>query len=133
MTEVQPLGADLVRNVRAALVEAAAEGRTISYRDLAVRACIPPPYRIHRLTLALEGMLRADLSAGRPLVAALAVSRGPEGIPGRGFFDLCRDLGLYDGPDRGPAAVAFHASLLRDVISGDATSRMAASSGVIGD
>ena len=133
MTEVQPLGADLIENVRRALAEAAADGRTISYRDLAVRARIPPPHRIHKLTLALEGMLRADLLAGRPLVAALAVSRGPEGIPGRGFFELCRDLGLYDGPDRGPAAVAFHAGLLREVIAGEVAARTAAPGSLIRD
>ena len=129
MTEVQPLAADQVENLRQALVEAAAEGRTISYRDLAARARIPPPYRIHRLTLALESLLRADLAAGRPLVAALAVSRGPEGIPGRGFFELCRDLGLYDGPDRGPVAAAFHAGMLRDVIAGEPTARTATPGG----
>src|SRR3546814_9562843 len=63
-------------------------------------------------------MAREDHAAGRPLLAALAVSRtqkGPDGggIPGRGFFQLLTELGRYDGPDQGPEAAAQHARELQ--------------------
>ena len=101
----QPLAATL----RPILCALAAEGRTITYGDLAAHAEVPPPQRIHRLTLALEDLIREDQAAARPLLAALAVSKAADGLPGPGFFQLCAELGLYDGPDRGPEAASFHA------------------------
>lgn len=101
------------RRLRAALTAVAAEERTILYRDLAAQAEAPVPHRIHSLTLALEELIRNDHAAGRPLLAAVAVSRGPEGIPGRGFFQLLQELGRYDGPDSGPAAQEAHRRELR--------------------
>ena len=85
----------------------------ITYQELALAINMPPPHRIHRLTLMLEELVREDHAAGRPLIAALAVSRGMAdragtAIPGRGFFHLLKDLGRYDGPDRGPEAIARH-------------------------
>ncbi|MCG8692671.1 MAG: hypothetical protein MI806_15820 [Minwuiales bacterium] len=100
--------ADLRAEVRCILIGLAAERRTIVYRDLAKAANIPPPQTIHKLTDALEDMVHGDHAEGRPLLAALAVSRGPEGIPGPGFFRLAASLGLYDGEDSGPSAQAFH-------------------------
>ena len=46
----------------------------MTYRDLATLAEVPPPHRIHDLTLALEDLIREDHRAGRPLLAALAKS-----------------------------------------------------------
>lgn len=86
----------------------AGAGETITYPALALRASLPGPQVIHRLTLLLEAMAREDHNAGRPLLAALAVSR-VTGIPGRGFFQLLAALGRYDGPDQGPEAGAHHA------------------------
>ncbi len=105
MTEFLP-------RLRDALAELAAERRTATYKDLAARVQVPPPHTIHKLTLALEDLLREDAAAGRPLLAALAVSRGPAGLPGRGFFLLAAELGLYDGREDGPEARAFHAAEL---------------------
>ena len=93
------------------------EGRTITYRDLAVLVPIPPPHTIHKLTLALEDLVREDHAAGRPLLAALAVSRTGNGVPGRGFFQLLADLGRYAGPDQGPEAEAAHAAELARVFA----------------
>jgi hypothetical protein len=101
----KPLAAIL----RPVLHSLAAEGRTITYRELAERAEIPPPQRIHRLTFALEHLIREDHAAERPLLAVLAVSKATDGLPGPGFFHLCAELGLYDGLDRGPEAAVFHA------------------------
>ena len=108
--------------VRAALLPLARAGRTVTYRDLAGLVPVPPPHGIHKLTEALEHLVREDHAAGRPLIAALAVSRvgetvpgrgiPGEGMPGRGFFQLLSELGRYEGPDRGPAAAAAHASEL---------------------
>ena len=94
--------------MRQALLSFASDRATVLYRDLAPLVPVPPPHAIHKLTLALELLVREDHSAGRPLIAAIAVSRGPEGIPGRGFFQLLAELGRYGGPDRGPEAVEAH-------------------------
>lgn len=100
--------ADLAAAVRAALLPLARAGRTVTYAELAALVPVPPPHGIHKLTLALEEAVRADHAAGRPLLAALAVSRAGAGIPGRGFFQLLAALGRYDGPDQGPPAAAAH-------------------------
>ena len=103
--------------VRAALLPLAKAGRSITYRDLAGLVPVPPPHGIHKLTLALEDLVREDHAAGRPLIAALAVSRvggatPGQSMPGRGFFMLLNDLGRYAGPDRGPEAARAHAAEL---------------------
>ncbi len=100
---------DLAAAVRSALIPLARAGRTITYRELAILVPVPPPHGIHKLTLALEDLARADHAAGRPLISALAVSRVGGGIPGPGFFQLLAALGRHDGPDRGEDAAATHA------------------------
>ena len=94
--------------LRRALLGLAAERRTATYNELAALAAVPPPHRIHTLTLRLEDLIRADHTAGRPLLAALAVSRAQKGIPGPGFFQLLKELGRHQGPDRGAEAAACH-------------------------
>ena len=103
---------DFAAALRATLVPLARARRTITYRDLAARVPVPPPHGIHKLTLALEELMREDHLADRPLLAALAVSRTAPGIPGRGFFHLLAELGRYAGPDRGETAAAAHAAEL---------------------
>jgi hypothetical protein len=104
---------DLAKAVRATLELQAGSGQTVTYRDLATLVPVPPPHGIHKLTLALEDLVRQDHAAGRPLIAALAVSRTGDGIPGQGFFQLLAELGRYAGPDRGAPAAAAHAAELR--------------------
>lgn len=99
--------------VRACLLRLAAERRTATYHELADQAALAPPHRIHSLTLVLEDLIRDDHAAGRPLLAACAVGRAQNGIPGRGFFRLLQDLGRYRGGDHGPEAVAWHEAELR--------------------
>ena len=96
--------------IRTALGQAARNGQLVTYRDLAAAAGILPPHSIHRLTLMLEDLMRDDAASGRPLLAALAVSRRPPRMPRPGFFQLLRSLGRYDGQDHGPTAEAAHAS-----------------------
>ena len=106
---------DFTARLRQVLDELAPEARTITYQELALRIAVPPPHRIHKLTLALEALVREDHAAGRPLRAALAVSRAPDALPGRGFFQLLAELGRYQGPDRGAAAAAAHAAELQNL------------------
>jgi hypothetical protein len=98
--------------LRSALARVARAGETITYQELARRLELPPPHRIHRLTTALEALVRADHVAGRPLLAAVAVSRVGGGLPGRGFFMLLNELGRYGGPPSGPQAETAHAEEL---------------------
>lgn len=104
---------ELSHVVRTCLMRLAAERRTASYQDLATMAGVPPPHRIHRLTQLLEDLIREDHAAGRPLLAACAVSRAQNGIPGPGFFQLLQALGRYRGADRGAEAAACHEAELR--------------------
>ncbi|HSR72342.1 MAG TPA: hypothetical protein VLL72_08170 [Kiloniellales bacterium] len=104
---------ELAAATRTALIALAREGRCATYRELAAQVPVPPPHSIHRLTLTLEDLAREDHAAGRPLVSALAVSRARPGLPGRGFFQLLRELGRYDGPDSGPEAAAAHSAELQ--------------------
>ena len=85
-----------------------ANGGTITYREIADLAKVPPPGRIRTVTETLEDMIRADHAKGSPLRAAVAVSRAGDGLPGAGFFQLCREIALYFGPDSGPQAALFH-------------------------
>ncbi len=102
----------LTEAVRAALLPLARAGHTVSYRDLAALVQVAGPQIIRKLTLALEASMREDHAAGRPLIAALAVSRSGDNLPGRGFFHVLAELGRYDGPDRGAAAARAHATEL---------------------
>ena len=95
-----------------ALASVIAADRLITYADLAEAASIPPPHRIHKLTLWLEEKLVADHCAGATLRTARVISRSRGGLPAPGFFIKCRELGLYDGPADGPLAKAFHLNLL---------------------
>ena len=110
MTEFLP-------RLRDALAGLAAERRTATYKELAERVRVPPPHTIHKLTLALEDLIREDAAANRPLLAALAISRGPAGLPGRGFFLLAAELSLYAGSEDGPDARAFHAAELARIFT----------------
>lgn len=106
---------DIAAALRPVLLAAAREGRTVTYRELAAAAEVPPPHTIHKTTRALEALTREDHAAGRPLLAALAVGKG--GIPGPGFFQLLSVLGRYDGPHRGDDAAAQHARELAPAIA----------------
>ena len=103
-----PDDAELSERLRLTLRGFARDAKTVTYRELAALCQVPPPHTIHKTTLALEGLIRADHAAGVPLIAALAVGRGGAGIPGPGFFQLLTALGRYQGPDRGPQAEMAH-------------------------
>ncbi|KZC97641.1 hypothetical protein AUP43_15145 [Oceanibaculum pacificum] len=103
----------LIPTLRAILTDLATERRTIPYLELALAAGMTPPHTIHRLTEALEQMIREDHAANRPLLAALATRKAGD-MPGRGFFLLLAELGRYDGSPDGADAARHHAALLHE-------------------
>ena len=93
--------------VRAHLESLDGDAAPITYGALARALRLWMPGSIAKVTRALETTMREDAAAGRPFIAARAVSRGGGGLPGRGFFDLARTLGR--GPRDGESESAFHA------------------------
>lgn len=103
--------------LRAHLESLAARGQTATYQQVAQVLGLRPPHTIHRLTVALEELLVADVTTGRALLAAVVVSRGRGGLPAPGFFARLRELGVHEGADRGPPAAARHDQLLAEVFA----------------
>ena len=97
--------------------EIARAGTTRTYQQVATALGLEPPHTIHRLAMALERLMSEDAAAGRPLLAAVVVSRTRAGLPAPGFYAHARALGRYEGPETGPQAAAFHADELAAVHS----------------
>ena len=96
--------------MRQVLVELARQEQGfITYRELARLLGVQPPLSIHRVTTALEASMAEDVAAGRPLLAALCISRLGHGLPTRGFFIDAAALGVFSGDPDGPEARLFHA------------------------
>lgn len=108
---------ELVARLRALLVAQAQAGATLSYREAAARLGLAPPGMIARLGAALEALMAQDAGQGRPLLAALCVSRTGSGLPGRGFFDKAAELGRFAGDPAGPEARAFHAREMSQLLA----------------
>ena len=89
----------------------------ITYQELAKALQILPPHSIHRVTEALERLMEEDAAAGRPFIAALAVSKARGGLPTLGFFDCARRLGRFAGDPDGQDAWSFHAAELNAVFA----------------
>lgn len=104
--------------LRPYLERLARERRTATYAEAARELAVEPPHTIHQVAGALEAAMDADAAAGRPLAAAVIVSRTRNGLPAPGFFERARALGRYDGPERGDEAAAFHAAELEAVFAG---------------
>jgi len=94
--------------LRDLLERVAARGETRTYQQVAQALGLQPPNTIHRVALALEALMDEDAAAGRPLLAAVVISRTREGQPAPGFFARARALGRHDGPDTGPRTATFH-------------------------
>lgn len=100
---------DLKGQVRAKLRAAARRGVPVTYRDLALALDLSPPNTIHQLTELLETLMAEDAAAGRPLIAALAVSKARRGLPAPGFFDSACRLGRFHDTGDALEAAAYHA------------------------
>ena len=103
--------------LRQALIDQAQTGIPTTYKELTDRLGLEPPQTIHRLGEALETLMRDDVAANRPMLAALCVSKMRPGIPARGFFQAAKVLGVFSGDPTGPEARAFHADELQRVLS----------------
>jgi hypothetical protein len=99
----------LAARTRALLRGTAPAELPVTYRALARTLALAPPLTIHQLTCALEVLMREDVAAGVPMIAALVTSRWRDGLPAPGFFELAARLGRHDGTATGPVAQAFHA------------------------
>lgn len=88
-------------------------GRPVTYRDAARALKLEPPHTIHRITAMLETLLEEDVAAGRPLIAALVVSRQRKHMPAPGFFAKLKELGVYEGPESGDQAREYHQQQLQ--------------------
>ena len=98
------------------LATLSAARKLTTYAEFADAARVPGPQRIYKLTKWLEISIRSDCSKNKPPRAALVISRARDGIPSPGFFSLCREIQLYDGPDQGPKAIAFHKKILQQLL-----------------
>ena len=104
-------------HLRQALIDQAQTGSPTTYKELAGRLGLQPPQTIHRVGEAIETMMEDDVAAGRPMLAALCVSKTLSGIPGNGFFLKAQALRVFSGDPAGPEAYAFHAGELQRALS----------------
>jgi Fe-S cluster biogenesis protein NfuA len=97
---------DLADRVRAHLEGLSADDAPVTYGALARSLRLWAPGSVGRVTRALEATMREDAAAGQPFIAARAVSRAREDLPGKGFFDLAHALSR--GPQDGEIERDFH-------------------------
>ena len=91
-------GSQAIRDV---LIDCA-KSRTVKYNsEIASLAGLDVRSEVGRIRLAqiLDAISSAEVSGGRPLLSAVAVS-AEQNMPGEGFFSLAERLGLYRGEDR---------------------------------
>lgn len=98
---------DLSHRVRAHLETLGADDSTITYGALARALGLWTPGSIAKVTRALETTMREDAAADRPFIAARAVNRGRDKLPGKGYFDLARALSR--GPHDSESEADHHA------------------------
>lgn len=82
----------------------------ITYQQAAEALGLTPPGTIRRVARALEALMREDVAAGRPMVAALVVSRRGD-LPREGFFELAVALGRF------PAEASRHEAAYRQELA----------------
>ena len=100
----------LADQVRHLLEMAPAAILPMTYQQLAAALGLTPPRTIQRVALALETLMREDVAAGRPLIAALVVSRRGD-LPRPGFFELAVAL------ERFPPEPAHHEAAYRQELA----------------
>ena len=98
----------LPQRVRDHLCGIAENAQPITYQALAQALELSPPNTIHQLTVALEHLIEEDAIAGRPLIAALVISKTRGGLPAPGFFETAKRVGRFHGDSQGEEAVAFY-------------------------
>lgn len=84
----------LAARIREILIRRDPDDPFITYQALASELGLSPPGTIQKVAAALEQTMREDVAAGRPMIAALVISRAGD-MPRRGFFDLAVALGRF--------------------------------------
>ncbi len=121
----------LARRIRAHLQRLVVNGEPITYKALANAMGLTPPNTIHRVTQALECLMRDDAADDRPFIAALVISRTRSGLPAPGFFELAHELGRFDGAPSGLDEAAYHASELAAVRACQGTAEIREAAGAV--
>lgn len=98
----------LPHRLRTQLCKVAQSAQPVTYQALAKALELSPPHTIHQLTIALEQLIEEDAAAGRPLIAALVISKTRGGLPAPGFFDCARRVGRFHGNPASEEAAIFH-------------------------
>lgn len=91
----------IAARIRDILARRHADNPFITYQALASALRLSPPGTIHKVAGALEQLMREDVAAGRPMIAALVISRAGN-MPRRRFFDL------RDNTQKRPRHHPFH-------------------------
>ncbi|BCB70951.1 hypothetical protein HMEPL2_13020 [Vreelandella aquamarina] len=94
----------LAAPIRALLTQAPASALPMTYQQVANTLGLTPPRTIARVAQALEQLMEEDVAAGRPMIAALVISRRGEDLPASGFFEKAVALGRF------PSAPAQHSA-----------------------
>jgi len=94
--ESQPMTRDIYERLK----EVARAGRTITYGEIAPMAELDMSNPVDRNEIAaiLVAISTTEHQEGRPLLSAVVV-RSDTRYPGKGFFKLAQDLGIYDRSD----------------------------------
>ena len=104
---------ELSNRVRAHLEGLADDEVPITYGALARVLGLWAPGSIAKVTRALETTMREDAAANRPFIAARAVGRGRDKLPGKGYFELAQAFAR--GPLDGESEADHHSKELRRV------------------
>ncbi len=90
--------------VYSALIEAARNRRLLYYREVAERIGVPRAghHMARQVGQVLGEISEDEHKAERPMLSAIAVNEA--GVPGKGFFNLARQLGRlsHSAPDAEP-------------------------------
>lgn len=112
-----------VTRLRALLSDRESGATCFTYQELAKALGLASPGSIQLIAAALEQTMREDVAAGRPMIAALVVSR-TEGQPRRGFFDLAVELGRFPAdPEQHFAAWQAERAAVLGQVPGEAAGR----------
>jgi len=104
---------DLADRVRAHLAGLSVDDTPLTYGALARALGFWVPGSVRRVTRALEITMREDAANGRPFIAARTVSRGRDGLPGKGFYELATVL--CRGPKENETERDFHRRETREL------------------
>ncbi len=107
----------LSQRLRAYLCTVACNAQPVTYQTLAKTMELSPPNTIFQLTVALEALIKEDVIAARPLIAALVISKARGGLPAPGFFEYAKQLGRFDGDPMGSEAAAFYETEFNNAIA----------------